>query len=585
MNSDVSPEFEPTDVGEREAWAPAPTSEIDMPRHPVVGEAACGSECARSTGQDQSRTKVGPPNGVPRRNLGMRRSRRVFVLPIVVLLIVGIVAASASLRMERPKHGGADLRTEQYEQDIHQAYRLIQRGELPRARELLERYQSATGDDDPRSFPWFYLWKVCHSETPTSRFAAHRGDVTPAAFSLESAACARGLALSQDGALLARCGDDGTVQFWDVREEYPFVIDRESSARILAVAYSPDGRFLKARRDAEPAVGDGSAKFPHWRIPQNSARDRQAVGFSSRGELLTLSRSEGTLVSWDPESGRRVRSWRVLTPGLRAHHAISGDGKTLWILDEQGSFTVWNVCDEVPAIIASDTLDPTVSVRYADIAPIGANLECSGDGTIVAIPNQSSGLFVWGLACGSPGRASSFGTRLAVLSRTGTLVAGLAGTTPIVWDLQANTIRRAEVQGHADSAPVGLAISPDGSLVATGGGDQTIRVWDSATLQCRAQLVGHNGAVAALAFSPDGKTLASAGEDRTVKLWNVNTGRELVELRQPRCAIVRLRFSPDGSALASQAYSDAEGIVVDVWSTSVVQGASGSQMSHRIAER
>jgi WD40 repeat protein len=65
-----------------------------------------------------------------------------------------------------------------------------------------------------------------------------------------------------------------------------------------------------------------------------------------------------------------------------------------------------------------------------------------------------------------------------------------------------------------------VAIAPDGTWLATGSHDKTVRVWDAATGQCRATLTGHTRAVTAAAIAPDGTWLATTSHDKTVRVWD-----------------------------------------------------------------
>jgi WD40 repeat protein len=70
---------------------------------------------------------------------------------------------------------------------------------------------------------------------------------------------------------------------------------------------------------------------------------------------------------------------------------------------------------------------------------------------------------------------------------------------------------------------VGVAFSPDGTLLATASHDRTARLWDPATGQHRSTLEGHTDWVSGVAFSPDGTLLATASDDGTVRLWDPAT--------------------------------------------------------------
>jgi hypothetical protein len=102
-----------------------------------------------------------------------------------------------------------------------------------------------------------------------------------------------------------------------------------------------------------------------------------------------------------------------------------------------------------------------------------------------------------------------------------------------------------------------VAFSPDGRLLASGGGDKTVRLWDPATGEHQRALVGHTSQVQALAFSPDGRLLASGSWDHTVRLWDLATG-EHQRTRRIRKGhanyVTAVAFSPDGRLLASSSW-------------------------------
>jgi WD40 repeat protein len=67
----------------------------------------------------------------------------------------------------------------------------------------------------------------------------------------------------------------------------------------------------------------------------------------------------------------------------------------------------------------------------------------------------------------------------------------------------------------------GVAFGPDGKLLATANGDDTVGLWDPVTGQASGGFSGRNG----VAFSLDGKLLAAAGTDGTVRTWDLATRR------------------------------------------------------------
>ncbi len=100
-------------------------------------------------------------------------------------------------------------------------------------------------------------------------------------------------------------------------------------------------------------------------------------------------------------------------------------------------------------------------------------------------------------------------------------------------------------------AVLAVEYSPDGRLLATGGSDGAVRVWNTATEQLEQLLAGHDGPVACLAWSPDGSVLASGSHDRTIRLWDVATGDVRRTLRGHLGQILAAAWVADTRLLAT----------------------------------
>ena len=100
-----------------------------------------------------------------------------------------------------------------------------------------------------------------------------------------------------------------------------------------------------------------------------------------------------------------------------------------------------------------------------------------------------------------------------------------------------------------DGRVFSVTFSPNGKMLATGGTDGAVKLWDVASRKNTATLQGHEHWVLCVTFSPDGKTLASASADGTVKLWDVASGKNTSTINDH--GVHSVSFSPDGKVLAS----------------------------------
>jgi WD40 repeat protein len=73
--------------------------------------------------------------------------------------------------------------------------------------------------------------------------------------------------------------------------------------------------------------------------------------------------------------------------------------------------------------------------------------------------------------------------------------------------------------------PRAIALSPDGTLLATDGGYNRIQLWDWQSSQLNATLTGHNSEVNSLAISPNKQILVTGDNQGQVILWNLRTGQ------------------------------------------------------------
>ena len=117
-----------------------------------------------------------------------------------------------------------------------------------------------------------------------------------------------------------------------------------------------------------------------------------------------------------------------------------------------------------------------------------------------------------------------------------------------------------ELAGQTGQQVLALALNPNGNVLASGGIDATVHLWDVVSGTEFAKLAGHRGIVTAIAWSADGKLIASGERHGAIKVWSHADGNRLLATLPGHSdarlgfTVTDLCFSPNAKRLASASY-------------------------------
>lgn len=265
-----------------------------------------------------------------------------------------------------------------------------------------------------------------------------------------------------------------------------------------------------------------------------------AVAFSFDGKMLASGSYDKTIKLWDTQTGTLRKTLDRIGWEIRS---LSFSGTILVSGSNHFSIKLWDA--------QTGTLKMTRNGHLGSVLGLGFSL----DGGVLASASCDETVKVWAFGGDSltlkrtinAQRRNVCLTGVAV-SPDGTMVASTGGEVKL-WDVESGRLLHT-MTGHREGVP-DAAFSPNGETLASTGCDKTIKLWDVSTGRLRQTLAGHDDCTMSVEFSPDGLRLVSASKDKTIKLWDARTGALLQTLAGHEGEVLDVTFSTDGKMLAS----------------------------------
>ncbi|MFD9038549.1 nSTAND1 domain-containing NTPase [Streptomyces bottropensis] len=366
-----------------------------------------------------------------------------------------------------------------------------------------------------------------------------------------------GISWSPDGRLIATGSGDHTVRISDAESGELRLLVRGHTDYVWNVAWSPDGRLLaSASSDQTVRIVDAyDAKVVA--VLRGHTDTVWGVTWSPAGDKLATSSTDGTGRVWDLRP--RGAESRLLDGHRKPVNqaAWSHDDTRIATASDDGTVRVW---DAATGAFSGDVIEQADRVWSTAWSPLDDRLAIS----------TNDGLF----RILRPGQDSTSDRRGAVVEcvawcpEGSRIATGDHDGTVRVWSAQEH-VELGSLTGHQDWISR-IAWSSSGRFLASASDDRTCRLWDVAECRQLTVLRGHDNYVDDVTWSPDEDRVATASGDWTVAVWDTATGRRIEVLKGHEGRVRAVAWSPDGRLIAT----GSDDRTVRIWASDTLEAVA-----------